>query len=184
MKIILFIMLLSISLFAQPIWWASVDEEENSDSVFTTVYTSDFSAGTDGWTSINMAGANGNIDGIADSNDTYRAYADNVDNNHYVYRTPQTIDNVYKIWLDYYLPSANTNVDGFEVWNGGLSGAEVANETTTDTWTRIYITYTAVNGVWFVVAQTKADATSFIGADLITDDLIYLKNIIIQEYVP
>lgn len=157
----------------------------------TALWTSDFSAGADSCTGTNGT-ATGNIDGIGGVNDTLRYWADATNGVHLIARTLTTIIayKALKISFDYYIPSANTNAKKIIVLDASGSNlrtlAGVSTDiilSTTDAWTSVvYDGYMSINGGglrWH--EATAASATTFVGANSVLDDLIYIKNVVVTS---
>lgn len=145
------------------------------------VYTSDFTVGVDGWTTSGTVVA-GNIDSIGGENDWLRVYAGATTGLHRAQKNYTGVaGTLYSAASRYYLPT-NTNVDGWKFTstsNDGL-GSPVYN--TKNTATNVTFRYTAL-GTVLSYTQTKAGDTSFTGENLVTDDLLYLKNVVISQII-
>ena len=139
------------------------------NSTYDAFYTSDFSAGADSWLT-SQTTVDGNIDSIAGVDDTLRIYASAVDTSHIFTRVNSTnLGKNIELTFDYYIPSANTNVDGI-----GLTFIGLGTLNTLDTWT----TYTGSGTVSgnLDIYLLKAGVSSFAGAGSVADDLVYIKN--------
>jgi len=149
------------------------------------IYTSDFTVGVDSWNSLRTTADN--TDGILSVDNVLRVYASVDDNNHYVYNSGTILDitKKYNLSFDYYIPSANTNVDGFNIRNGigGNYASSFPSQSITGSWQSISgtlaISPLASGNVQFQL--TKAGDQTYIGAGVITDDLVYFKNIVFRE---
>jgi hypothetical protein len=156
--------------------WANEDVE---------TYASDFSAGTDGFTAARV-GLSGNIDGIGGQDDTLRAYGSDVSGTH----TARSSSNLavkagctYTLTYKIYLPSGNTTCDRVQ-WrtvNNSQpinSGASETYVTTTDTWVAKTFTFTATADTDVgLYLQDGTSYSSVVFANLVTDDLVYLKDV-------
>ena len=84
----------------------------------TAAYTSDFSAGSNGW-SATRATETGNVDGILGVDNTLRAVVDGTaSNTHYTYNASvpaMVAGKRYKVGFDYYIPVANSLVNGVQL---------------------------------------------------------------------
>ncbi len=152
--------------------------EEKWRGADNKVYTSDFSVGADGWGQNDVVVA-GNIDGIAGENDTLRFYANADNSTHNTYKSGLVkIGKKFRVSFRYYLPSANTNVNGIKlVYSNGVSLPGVGLETTYDAWTQVSYDFITVDtNDTLAVRQYKNAGQTFIGANLVTDDLTYLKD--------
>jgi hypothetical protein len=158
-----------------------------------TQYTSDFSAGVNGWGG--SAGTTaGNVDGIGGRDDVLRYYAGSSTGAH-VATGPQLVPSAqYKVTLDVYLPSTNTTAKGlwFSLNAGGVDGQELGGYsrnskfTITDTWTTItgiatasFATGDAKLGVW--TGPAGSGLWSYAGANSATDDVVYVRNVTIER---
>ncbi len=155
----------------------------------TAKYTSDFSAGVDDWYATRSTVA-GNIDGIGGQDDTLRGYASNDNDTHTLYNAGASVTALQfkklRVSLSYYIPSANTNVKRVGLHNMNVVPSNtncVAIGTTTDSWTTLTgeIENTHVNGYAPGISMGSAGAWSFVGANDVADDLIYIKNVTITE---
>ncbi|SEM79108.1 hypothetical protein SAMN04489760_14815 [Syntrophus gentianae] len=141
----------------------------------SSVYTSDFSSGTDSWTPTRGT-RTGNVDSIAGVSDCLSFYASSDANtSHYIAKSGTLVPYMYyKVILDYYIPSGNTNLDGIRV--GGTGTANALR--TTGSWVTdaesIIFTTTATSLI--IMAEANFNS-SFTGAGSASDDLFYIKNI-------
>jgi hypothetical protein len=140
-------------------------------------YFSDFSSVTDGWNAT-RATRTANIDGIAGQDDCLRVYASSDANStHYIGRSGTLVPNRwYRVSLDYYIPSGNTNVNGIRLATGATS--EVWDTIGSWTTASLILYYTNPS---LVIYQLKNGSINFTGAGVVTDDLIYIKNIKVEQ---
>lgn len=158
--------------------------EEKWRGASNQIYASDFSAGADGWGQNDVVVA-GNIDAIAGENDTLRFYANADNSTHNTYKSGLVeIGKKFRVSFRYYLPSANTNVNGIKlVYSNGVSLPGVGLETTYDAWTQVSYDFTTVEtNDTLAVRQYKNGGQTFIGANLVTDDLTYLKDFKVIQF--
>jgi hypothetical protein len=82
------------------------------------VYSSDFSAGVDGW-GVNRGAVAGNIDSIESEDNWLRYTIDTQTGVHYVEKTNVTpvIGRQYKISIKYYIPAGQTALAGIKVFD-------------------------------------------------------------------
>ncbi len=155
-----------------------------TDGVFEAVsaansHTSDFSAGTDGWTASAGAVA-GNIDTIGGQDDNLRFTVDGANSIHYAVGPAQTLaqGKAYRIRFDYYIPNGQSNIDGIRLFDSGGSGISgILN--TTDAWT---------SEDWYWNCKTNTgnfrlyayDGAVLTFQDAGGDDVFYLRNVIID----
>ncbi|SEM75220.1 hypothetical protein SAMN04489760_14218 [Syntrophus gentianae] len=141
----------------------------------SSVYASDFSSGTDSWTPTRGT-RTGNVDGIAGVSDCLSFYASSDANtSHYIARSGTLIPYMYyKVILDYYIPSGNTNLDGIRVGGTGTANALRATGSWVTDAESIIFTTTATSLI--IMAEANFNS-SFTGAGSTSDDLFYVKNI-------
>ena len=135
---------------------------QSTEPVYTTSYVSDFSAGTDTWTTSN-ATLTGNQDGIVGGtiteNDALAASANVGVATHTLQRAIATVSQSNRIRLKYYIPAGNTVTNGFRIYiNGGVLSLAA-----------IYQTGGAILGQWVEVVTEAFTPTS-------TSVTIYLTN--------
>jgi hypothetical protein len=99
----------------------------------TAIYTSDFSAGVDGWTGSNVT-LTGNIDGVAAVDNTLRCVISSTGAGRYVSKTIGIPANSsYEFYLGIIFPSGNAALDSFDIRNQSgnavISGAVQTNLT-------------------------------------------------------
>jgi hypothetical protein len=155
----------------------------------TAAYTSDFSATAspnpqNNWTA--LAGTvTGDIDGIGSpsTDDTLRYWADGTSANHgpRITTVNLTANKRYKVAWSYFIPSGNTTLKRVAIY--GQSGATFSGsvvQTVTGTWTDVvsegYLAST--QGISFL-GLTSASSGVWVGANSVTDDLLYIKNVVI-----
>lgn len=147
----------------------------------SATYTGDFSAGADSWAALNATVA-GNIDSITDGslskNDTLRIYADGTSARHGATRTGLlTAGKSHRVTWDFYVPTANTTVDGSRLAYS-TSGASLADYLTTGTWTAgKAIIGTALETDLAFGELTAAPVDTFSGANSVANDLLYVTNV-------
>ena len=141
------------------------------------IYTSDFSAGVDGWGVSNGAAA-GNIDTIGGQDDNLRFTIDGTNAAHRVNKpTVNTIGKTYRARFDYYIPSGQSNIDGIRPATALFIGS---TQTVLDAWTAVDIYYTATDTTFYIYAFDGALSTF---QDAGSDDVFYIRNVIIDEEV-
>lgn len=150
-----------------------------SNSLNGVKYSSDFSSGVDGWAASNGT-ADGNIDSIGGQDDNLRITVNTSSSTHFLYLTPPlTAGRRYRVSLDYYIPSGQSNVDGLTIGTD-ITAANFIEITsgTTDSWTRVDAEAVA-NGPMIRVFATDAGNRTF--QDAGGDDVLYIRNINIVE---
>jgi hypothetical protein len=151
----------------------------------TAVYTSDFSAGVDSWTGA-QGTATGNVDTIGGQDNNLSFYASSANDTHYLNKTGVfAYGKRYRVLFSYYIPSANTNIDGILFNTPGqstASGTALIAGTTEDVWTTVSVEFTnAIQATSIAIVGTKAGVRTFVGANSAVDDLFYLRAITITE---
>ena len=140
------------------------------------VAVQDTSSGTGFFGSINGT-RTGNIDSIGGVNDTLRFYPDA---SNAIHGSPATT-NVYfagisyRIKFDIYIPSGNSNVTGIALDYRG--GSITHDNLTVDTWHTIEETVTPTTSGAFTIFQVASGSLTFVGANSVTDDLMYIANL-------
>ena len=153
------------------------------EQTLVSTYQSNFSSGVDGFGG-SEGTLTGNIDSIGGVNDTLRFYASNVETLHYFDKNILSIGKKYRIRFDYYIPSANTNVGGLIVTEeDGDTIMTIANASAAkDIWNAVETEKLIIySGVLRFKLLNKSDSATFAGANSITDDLVYIKNVSIYE---
>ena len=143
------------------------------------IYTSDFSAGTDGfnspWSTATVAG---NIDSIGGQNDNLRVTIDSSGASHNARKVVSGIvtGKKYRVEYDYYVPSANANVTGFGVYNSGVYVSALQTRTQ-DAWTRDSFTSASLATTfdWYLFNGSSA---SFTGNGT---DVVYIRNVRVTQ---
>ncbi len=167
-------------------WWR-LDDNGMVD-VLTLIHDSDFQSGVGvpAYTELNMTVA-GNIDAIADVNglskdNVLRGFADATDGEHnHITPVLLTVGKKYNldIWTLIVTGSTGT-VTGYEILNGSV--VLVSRQKVNGIWDRTQVQFTATATT--VTIRSMVDATTtYIGANLITDDLTYIHEVEINEVV-
>ena len=139
------------------------------------LYTSDFSVDADGLTSSNGTLA-GNIDGIDGVDDTLRFALSGGDTSHTVNVSNAGSGLSYTLSFDYYIPSANTALDGIEVQVTSSSYTSgILN--VTDTWTTVNLTLTP-DATGTLRFRTLDGGSATPDGD---GDVLYIKNIVFTQ---
>jgi hypothetical protein len=150
------------------------------------IYTSDFSAGVDGFSGASGGAIAGNIDSIGPvgdlRNDTLRFTLDTSSGTHYVYKNAGTgAGKRCRLSADIYIPSTNSNVDGVSLhWSSGASASNrIAQTTSVNVWERVSGEFIDLDGNFFYVYGLDGAASSF--QDATGTDVFYLRNIKVTE---
>lgn len=153
-----------------------------SNSLNGVVYSSDFSEGVDGW-SVSNTSISGNIDSIGSKDDNLRITCNSGSSSHFIISPQNQIEGKkYRVSFDYYLPSGQSNVDGFKVnFKNNSASTFIISETsaTTDSWTNISGEGIATDYKKLVI--WLSDGGSLFFQDAGGDDLLYIRNINIVE---
>ncbi len=147
-------------------------------------YDSDWSAGVDGWSSSNITLA-GDIDGITDGATPYdnclRATINAGSSAHHfrILDKVANTGNKTRIELLYYIPSGQSNVDGFKVKSNSSAVIHDATSTgstpaTIGTWTSLVLDYTPDSGAADDLRIYPHDGSAETFDDTGGDDIIYL----------
>ena len=140
----------------------------------TAKYTSDFSAGTDGW-SDSRGTVEGNIDAIGtpSTDNTLRFTIDGTAGNHSLNGPAQlTVGIEYRITFDVYIPTGNTDIDGFVVGGAFANGID-AESVASANWISYSFEDIALSTSMNIFAQ-KGTSTSFTGN---STDVLYVHNL-------
>jgi hypothetical protein len=141
------------------------------------VETSDFSAGTDGYAASGGTVA-GNIDGIGGVDDTIRLTLNNANSIHYFSQSISAIPlgKRCRVEGDFYVSSANSNVDGINFGDFISGGKQITPSP--DTWEHHTLEGVASGQIFRIYAT---DGGAFTFTDSGGDDVIYAKNLKITQ---
>jgi hypothetical protein len=146
----------------------------------TAVYTSDFSAGTDGFSVSSGCTLSGNIDGIGGVDDVLRQTS-TASSNSIVKSSVFTASDYknYTIALMAYRPSANVTATGIRVRDASSNSLNLDNnQLPADTWTLVSTSLnwtTASTGIRIWMTDASNALASTIG------DIIYYKTVVIKR---
>ena len=156
-----------------------------ADQYGKQVYASAFASGISSFNPIGLTQAyneDGVSDGSTSKDDCLKVYADG-SSSHFTYvdisglSAPDT-----RIKLFYYIPTANTNVDGLRISDGGTGGAgTLVTSTTTGAWTEFETTFTRGSTTRITIYAMDGGSTSFTGAASASDDIIYLNAVTVDS---
>ncbi len=138
-------------------------------------YSSDFSAGVDGWTGSRGTVA-GDIDSIGGEDNWLRLTIDTQNDVHYANQNSIfTIGKQYTVSFRYYIPSGQTVLAGVQATGTTYQSTLGAATTVTYTWTA-------------TITNLRVYATSSDGSTVIQDaggdDVFYIKDVTISEITP
>jgi hypothetical protein len=160
-----------------------------TEPTYTTNYTSDFSAGVDGWSSNNLV-SSGNNDAVSDGatslDNVLKTYADATNGAHDLSKAIAHVGTLNRITFKYYIPSAQTNVNGLRVY-GNVFGTTIislslgAESAVVGTWTEVTTAYYTPTSTTVYIRLMKTYTTSYAGANSAADDILYLKDIVVER---
>jgi len=146
----------------------------------TPTYTSDFSAGVDGWVAAGGTAA-GNIDAIGGANDWLRLTVNANNSGHVVYRaTPNlVVGALYNLSLDYYIPSTNSVMTSASIESGAANYRydTASSLATLDAKTTRSINFTAKETGFVRVYGLGGGSFQDAGGD----DVLYLRGVVAQR---
>ena len=144
----------------------------------SAAYTSDFSAGADGWADVQGV-ADGNIDSVGGENDTLRFTLDTAAGSHYAAKNSiMTVGKRYRVTGQFFIPSANGYVDGLKVAAGASQEISDHPSASLETWVSFSGEVTAESTNLLVIAR---DGASESVTDPTGTDRIYLKDIVVTQ---
>jgi hypothetical protein len=150
------------------------------------VYTQDTSSGVDGW--VYSAGTLVSGESIGGRNNVLKAYSDNTLTIHRPYKGSILQEGgAYSINTSIYIPSGNTNLNGFRVliWGGDVLYEDVTPPL--DTWIDLSdLIGIGISPYRFEITTLSSGSVSYAGANDPNDDIIYIDSTVITktaEYV-
>jgi hypothetical protein len=155
------------------------EDSVSAEPVYTAGYTSDFSAGIDGWSATRVV-ATGNTDGVDGENDVLRTYADNNNNTHTIGRNIFQVGSTNRLTFRYRLPSGQTNVTGIRIQANATTldlffkgpGTGIVNNQWIEVTTKEFVATSA--GV--LIYLLKGSTAAYAGANSSSDDIIDWKD--------
>jgi hypothetical protein len=147
------------------------------------IYRSDFSAGANGWIAFTGTSVAGNIDGIGGKDDNLRLMPDTSTGLKRMYKTGLAFGQNNRLSFEYYIPSSNSNIDGFDTQLGNAGDAKPETVATLDAWTYYEHegTCDVANGSVYFYA-TDGGAKTFTDAG--GNDVLYIRNVYIDQIGP
>ena len=141
------------------------------------LYTGDYSAGTDSFAAIGGT-ASGNIDAIGGQDNNLRLTLDSANSAHQLNAAilPSSNKGV-SVEFDYFIPSTNSNLDGFEVRESFAGVFANEHSATLDAWTRF--SASVVGNGTFRIFATDGGAVTF--QDAGGDDVMYVRNLKVTQ---
>ena len=145
------------------------------------IYTSDFSAGVDGFSDSNVT-LDGNIDAIGGKDDSLRITCTAGSLARYARKSSLlTVGKRYRLHFDTYIPSSNSECDGISVTMVGYTGSgDNLLYPTLDTWSRLSFEFVATGTDLFIYAR-DASSGSATFTETGGDDLVYINNFRVTE---
>ena len=147
-------------------------------------YTSDFTGdSTDSWSVVNTTFDAAST--VGGDSDNLKIVATSATATHSAYRsTGMVVGKRYRLSLDYYLPSGQSNVDGLQARAGSGGQVTVINlpAATQDAWTRVsgeFLNTATTNPQLLYMYITDAGNPSFTDAG--ADDYVAIRNVTITE---
>ncbi len=153
-----------------------------------SLYTSNFTAGADGWTGA-AANVAGNIDSINGVDDVLRVYADGTTGLHYGYRGVTTSrEKCYRVTGSIYVPTGQTHLTSCDIKYGGqpsgssrwqlLNGIYQFNPNASWQSVDFSLRVKLNDDSGFYLLHNPA---SYTGANSTTDDVAYLKSFVLRQ---
>ena len=147
----------------------------------TAAYTSDFSAGADGWSGVRGT-STGNIDGISGVDNTLRFTVDGTaSNTHYeanIAVPGLLVSKRYRVGFNYFITAANATMNGLRLAQFTTSNFLTPVQSVTGAWT-------STTPVEFVATETRLDVLGYAGAVNIFNgngtDTFYLHSIVLTR---
>jgi len=139
-------------------------------------YTSDFSAGVDGWFSIQ--GAMSSVDDPVDAGKVLMFTINDVATQHGAGRSSLDIGTQYTLQAQVYVPSSNVYIDGLTLSDGSRSIDSQYKQITKDQWVPVEASGVAGNAN---VAVYALDGPSINFQDPAGTDVFYIRNVVITQ---
>jgi len=142
----------------------------------TVTYTSDFSAGIDGWSNSNATASS--VADPVDAGNVMKVTVDTSLNQHYVQGGPIFNNNTYSVSTQVYVPSSNSLLNGIMTYyNGGGLRRDYPN-IATDQWVTLTSSGTVSSGQTLSVRGLSGADYNFQGNGT---DVFYIRNVVISE---
>ena len=140
-------------------------------------YTSDFSVSVDSWTAPN--GVIASVDSIGGKDDNLQMTVGSISQTYPMQKSPSLVTgNRYRIEFDYYLPSGNSNVNGFSLFDGASTSILADASAAQDTWTRATVEHVFTN-TYLRVYPTEGGSTTI--SDAGGNDKFIIRNFTITD---
>jgi hypothetical protein len=142
----------------------------------TVTYTSDFSAGTDGWNTWQQVTAASAADPV-DTGNVLKVTVDTSLDGHFVNGGSVTSGNIYSVSAQVYVPSSNAVLDGIAILDSSGGMWTNYDNITTDQWVNIPTSGTAVGQSLSIRGKSGTDVT-FQGNGT---DVFYIRNVVVTQ---
>ncbi len=164
----------------------AIEDPSAVDSIQRMEYISDFSTDVDGWdNNFTRVAFDPNQDNVEGSgiNDALKIYMTG-NGSHIVNLNHLVVGHNVTIEFDYYIPSTNTSLDGFNIvlqpFGAGLQIRSDIGNVVFDSWETITFSY-LVGGDRERLQFTDGASNSFNTASDPNDDVIYIKNYTVKD---
>ena len=145
-----------------------------------TIYTSDYSAGNDGWTTTGSGNRDGNIDGIGGRDDNLRftSTSSDITTNSYLRKNSiLEVGSKYTVTFDFYIPSSNNRLNEIASVQIGGQTIDLSSLTALDQWVSASATSTTATTATNIIIRWEDSSES---GDA-TGDVAYIRNVSITS---
>ena len=145
-----------------------------------TIYTSDYSADADGWTTTGSGNRDGNIDGIGGRDDNLRftSTSSDITTNSYLRRNNiLEVGSKYTVTFDFYIPSSNNRLNEIASVQIGGQTIDLSSLTALDQWVSASATSTTAATATNIIIRWEDSSES---GDA-TGDVAYIRNVSITS---
>jgi hypothetical protein len=158
--------------------YATTWYDQSGVSVIANTYTSDFSAGVDGWSFTSECAVAGNIDSIGGLDDNLRLTSTATSSAHFTAAlgTLPDVGLPFSGTLEYYYPSTNTVVDGVRFGSPSSGDFGTDEGQGSDTWHTLSFSGVSVSANGRIYMRAG-------GSDVFSDadDVLYIRNIKVEQ---
>ncbi len=154
---------------------------ETTEPTYTTIYSSDFSAGVDGWSTLNST-VTGNIDSIGGADNNLRFYANASNDVHGISKTSALQNGATnRVTVRVFIPS-NTTLNGIRLYMGATSILQKYNTfgLTLNAWNEFTSEEFVATGTTLIIYGVTFGSNSYVGQNIVTDDLCYIGQVITE----
>jgi len=153
--------------------------DQSAQLAETNVYEQESSGSLDGWVATNATPTFG--ESIGGRDNAIKFYANGSTATHRMTLTLGFSQDALKNQYQIYIPSTNTNANGFHVKVGGSGYFSEYNSPTLDEWVDIDILQYSIGTNIIQIFQAKDGVRSFTGAASPTDDILYFRGVSLNE---